>query len=197
MDQSLYETYAALQKAGRKKEAKVALDAFIWTFADFSERSEWTWKYLATQKFGARIRHELFREVILPVLLEGYRRNDLWSLYWLASTLPDLPPPYDEIGRKGSVGLLQECFKLDSGSERVRSTLLYCLLRGFAYSAHEWPAGILWGKDGATAAECKEIFANIELARRLDAERNYAIQIDEYEQMVRDYRARLGPLTGQ
>jgi hypothetical protein len=138
VDLSLYETYEALRRSGRRKEAGLALRAFLDTLESFADRKQLTEKLLATHEFGRSLRHEIHQEVVLPVLLEGYRNKDPWALYWLAGTGVD-PAKVDG---KGSLALLKECFQLDRKSQRVRDGLLHTLLRGFSHSAHEWPAGI-------------------------------------------------------
>jgi hypothetical protein len=165
----------------------VALRAFIATLESFAERKQFAKRLLATHVFGRSIRYEIHQEVVLPVLLEGYRNKQPWALYWLAGTGVD-PARVDG---KGSLALLKECFQLDRQSERVRDALLHMLLRGFSYSAHEWPAGILWGKDGATLGQCEAIIADIALARELDGEHRHTAYIDDYEEKVLAYRARL------
>jgi hypothetical protein len=193
----LYEKYVEFRRLGRKKEAKIAIRAFLNSFHTFSERQDFSKEFLERlhfdhpryEQFRSHIRHELYQEVILPVLLDGYRKKDPWSLYWLASTHVGS----ELVDDKAPLDLMKECFDLERGSTRVRNALLSMLLAGFEYSAHEWPSGILWDSKGATLSQCDEILSDIQLARELDADGRYSRELDDYERKIRAHRARLQP----
>jgi hypothetical protein len=194
MDPNAYDQFVGLTKAGHRKEAAASLRQFLDSFCDFSERAEWTRKFLATSKFGLRIRHELFQEVIFPVLLDGYRKNDAWSMYWLAGTVknlvstPALRHYYKEFG--GTINLLKATIALEN-TEPNRDALLQELLKHFDYAGHEWPSGILSGTNGATSVECYAYLDDIRLARELDGCQNYVNKLDVFEARVRIYLARI------
>jgi len=194
MNSALYEGYLALLAEGRRKEAGLMLRAFLRSFTTSKERDEWTCNFLSTHAYGARVRHEIYAELIFPVLLAGSKRNDLWSLYWLAGTSQNLYTArglHEQIEFKGEVGLLKEAYGIDRNSTEVREALLKCLLGYFRHASHEWPAGILWGMNGATLAQCNEIMAEVTLARELDREFAYSLLVDEFESKLRQYQARL------
>jgi hypothetical protein len=46
-------------------------------------------------------------------------------------------------------------------------------LDGFEYSEHEWPAGILYGMNGANLEQCQEIASAVTEARALDFNGKY------------------------
>lgn len=188
MDLGLYHEYAGLSAQGRRREAGVALRAFIASFNGLSEKQQFTAEFLE-QHFGSGIpqRDELRQDVVLPALLDGYARRDPWSLYWLARV--GVEPRL--VDGKGPLDLLKECLALDWQPQRVRSLLLSELLRGFSYAAHEWPARILGGSDGATLAQCADMLADVHLARELDVQGHHATRLDEFESKVRAYRERL------
>jgi len=179
---------------GRRKDAAVMLDAFLRSFNSSAEREQWTRTYLNTHTYGARVRHEIYAELIFPVLLAGSKRNDAWSLYWLAGTCQNLYSAhrlYALIKFKGKTDLLKEAYAIDRTSTEVRQALLKSLLDDFAYASHEWPAGILWSMNGATLEQCNEFMSEVTLARELDRESTYASSIDEFESKVKQYKKRL------
>jgi hypothetical protein len=90
MNSALYEGYLASLAEGRRKDAGSMLDAFLRSFNTFEEREQWTHTFLRTHTYGERVRHEIYAEIIFPVLLTGSDRNDAWSLYWLAGTIQNL-----------------------------------------------------------------------------------------------------------
>jgi hypothetical protein len=50
-------------------------------------------------------------------------------------------------------GFMTRSNAIDRNSNDVRQALLKSLLHYFDYASHEWPAGILWGMDGATLGQ--------------------------------------------
>ena len=187
MDLRLYDSYAALAAQGRRKEAGAALRAFVVSVTTLADKRRFTQTLLATHAFGRGFRSELLHGVVLPALLEGYQRRDPWSLYWLAGVGVDPA----RVEGKGPIALLKDCLALDWEPERVRDTLLRELLAAFAYAAHEWPAGILSGADGATLAQCAQLMEDVRLARTLDRDGRHAAQLNEFEGKLDAYHRRL------
>jgi hypothetical protein len=160
MNSALYEGYFTLLAEGRRKDAGVMLDAFLRSFNTSEEREQWTHAFLKTHTYGATVRHEIYAEIIFPVLLAGSKRNDAWSLYWLAGTSQNLYRArglHEQIRFKGEIGPLKDAYTIDRTSIEVREALLKSLLDYFRHAGHEWPAGILWGMNGATLDQCDEI----------------------------------------
>jgi hypothetical protein len=194
MNSALYEGYLALLTEGRRKDAGLMLAAFLRSFDTCEERERWTHAFLRTHTYGARVRHEIYAEIIFPILLAGSKRNDAWSLYWLAGTCQNLYSAhrlYELIKFKSKTDLLKDAYAIDRASAEVREALLKSLLDDFAYASHEWPAGILWSMNGATLHQCTEIMSEVALARELDREGAYALSIDEFESKVKQYKKRL------
>ena len=184
MDEFLYAAFVAKLASGRKEEAKLAIRRFIESFNNLEEKEDWTRRFLSTTKPGTKLRHELYEEVVLPVLMAGYETRDPWSLYWLAQTSRnaryfgrrlDLPSPQE---------LLKEAHALDPSSDAIRRDLLCRLLNGFEYMAHEWPAGLLYDPDSPWQTQYWEILAEIKLARELDSSGKYAGRIAKFEEIV-------------
>jgi hypothetical protein len=149
---------------------------------------------LKAHTYGARIRHEIYAEIIFPLLFAGSKRNDAWSLYWLAGTCQNLYSAhrlYELIAFKSKTDLLKDAYAIDRASTEVREALLKSLLDDFAYASHEWPAAILWSMNGATLDQFTEIMSEVALARELDCECVYALSIDEFESKVKQCKERL------
>ncbi|WP_338831268.1 hypothetical protein [Bradyrhizobium sp. 27S5] len=194
MNSALYEDYLARLSEGRRKDAGLILVAFLRSFNSSEEREDWTHTFLETHTYGARVRHEIYAELIFPVLLAGNKRNDAWSLYWLAGTCENLYTArglHEQIKFKNKIDLLKDAYAIERNSSEVCEALLKSLLDYFDYASHEWPAGILWGHDGATLKQCNEIMSEVTLARELDRECAHALSIDEFESKVNQYKKRL------
>lgn len=192
MNKALYEKFFVLKESGRRTEAKPVLEEFIASFQTFEEKQDWTWDFLERGEYGHKIRHELYVEVLFPVLLEGYRRNDARSLFFLAKTALKLQGQSalrSQVDNKGEYQLLRDAYEI-APSEDAGKLLLNWYMGWFGDCAHEYPTGILYGTSGATPAECDELLEDIEFARTLDD----GIRADyfrELEAQVREYRQRL------
>jgi hypothetical protein len=131
MDESHYTQFLASQTAGLKEEARTAIRRFVASFNGLEEKEDWTRKFLSTLKPGAVVRHELYEEVIFPVLVAGYENRNPWSLYWLAQTSQNLFKAkhlYQRIGAPSPLELLKEAYGLAPSSEEISSGLLRSLL---------------------------------------------------------------------
>jgi len=99
-----------LLAGGRREDAGLMLDAFLRSFKTSEQREQWPRRFLKTHTYGAKVRHEVYAELIFPVLLAGSKRGDAWSLYWLAGTSQNLYRArglHEQITFKGEIGLLK------------------------------------------------------------------------------------------
>lgn len=198
MNQALYDQYLRLKEAGRKKEAKASLDRFIASFRPTEAKKPWVQEFLKGGGHGHRVRHEIYEHLVFPVLLEGYKQQDAWSTFWLAKTAQNLytfPPLHSRINFKTEWQLLREAWEIGP-SEEIKESLLRAALARFDYDQHEWPAGILYGSDGASAAECEEILNEITFVRTLDRDAVNAPFLQEFERRVEEYTQRLQSNAG-
>lgn len=193
MDLQHYHEFKRFQAQGRRDDARAPLERFIASFEPGEDRAHWVREFLEAGDYGHKIRHELYEQLIFPVLLDGYRRRDAWSTLWLARTAQNLytfAPLHALIGFKSEQKLLREAYQIDP-KEEIRESLLRALLRWFSYCQHEWPTGILFGGNGASAAECDRILEEVSFARALDAGAANEPFLREFEQRTREYRRRL------
>ena len=193
MKPELYEQFISLKEMGRRAEAKVVLDEFIASFQSFGEKAVWVRAFLERQEFEDKIRHEIYEQLVFPVLLEGYSRKDVWSVFNLAKTSQNLYAAkslHAVVEFRSEFQFLIEAYELEP-TEQVRKYLLDRQIRGFHYSQHEWPAGILYGSNGASLDECDEILQEVTAARILDRENVRSLFLTEFEAKVKEYKSRL------
>ena len=196
MDLPWYDKYEELLAEGRRAEAKEVLRKFLKRFGGFEDREQWTRAFLSRHAFGQKIRHEVYSELIFPVIFEGSKSKDAWSLFWLGGTSQNLYSArrlHAQVGFKTELQFLRIAYEADASSTRIRSALLRSLLDSFGHAAHEWPAGILWGMDGATPEQCKMLLCDVALARELNQGHLSAASIDDFEHKVLSYLARSEP----
>lgn len=189
MDLQLYQQFVTLKAQRKKSEAKDALTDFIASFQSFEEKQQWVHAFLESQPLAQahKIRHELYEQLVFPVLREGYERKEAWAIRWLAKTVQNLyavPALHAIIGRKSELQLLKEAYALEPLAE-IRGDLLQVELRWFAYCQHEWPLGILYGTNQATRGELEDILREIEFTKTLDKAAAHAVFLADFEQKVR------------
>lgn len=195
MNQALFEQYEVAKEHGNKRLAAGLITSFIETFATGDEREEWTRWYFSNRPTGHAIRHELFEQVIFPVLLAGYRRSDPWCIEMLERCDQNLYRAehlWAQIGHQTGMQLAERLLALTPDDRQTQARVLAHLIEWFRYSEHEWPAGILYGNDGATALQCDEILLDVRRASTLDEACVYSVFLNQFESKVRQYIQRLG-----
>lgn len=193
MDLSLYEQFLKFKERGQREKAREPLLEFITSFQSFEEKKSWVHTFLEAEEFGHTIRHEIYQHLVFPVLLDGYTKKDAWATLWLAKTAQNLYANkllHSQVGYKSEFQLLKEAYSLEP-SEPVRNYLLEAELQWFRHCQHEWPAGILYGMDGATTDQCEDILQEVAFVKTLDPNRKHANFVNDFENKVHEYQNRL------
>lgn len=191
-----YHAFRRDLESGRRADAARSLGAFVESFASLDEKIAWTRTFLEAGDFAGRIRHELYEIVVFPTLLHGYRLADPWSLWWLARTAQNLyasKPLWRQIDFVSAEALLRALLAQQPDHREARQALLSQLIDGLRYAMHEWPAGMLYGYDGATLEQCGNLGERLAEARRLDSEEVHANFLDAFALNLEEYAARLQP----
>jgi len=186
--------------AGLKKQAANSVQLFINSFKSEDEIRSWVWEYLPKLEKNTHccIRHELFVNLVYPTLKKGFEVGHYDSTLWLgklAQNIYQTKGVFEELGSLAEMGFYRKCYELDSNRIEGKELLLCCLLDWFSYCEHEWPAGILYGNNGATVEQCFEIRQEAEFARSLTVNENeqvfitqFLIKLDQYERdLTNDY----------
>jgi hypothetical protein len=194
MKPELYAEFLALRERGRREESGQALAQFVASFRTPEGKRAWVQSFLeADDDNRLRIHTELYENLVFPVLHEGYLRNDAWSVFWLARTAQNLyalRSLHETVGFKSDFDLFTQAYQLEPTGQ-TRRHLLATQVRWFRYCQHEWPAGILYGADGASTEEVEEILREIRTAKGLDKEGAYTPFLDDFEAKVRLYKQRI------
>ncbi|EGL55761.1 hypothetical protein MAMP_02755 [Methylophaga aminisulfidivorans MP] len=190
-----YQEFRELEEKGLKKQASKALRDFISSFENGREREEWVWEFLPTLQTNrhSRIRHEIFHELVYPILKSGYENNDFDSTLWLgklAQNIYQAQQLHQELNWVSELSLYSKSHELDPNNDEARLLLLKALVSWLEYSEHEWPSGILYGNNGATFEQCEEISAEVQRVLKLDKEFAHSEFIKQYVKKLSEYRAR-------
>ncbi len=194
MDEALYKQFVQLWATGNKVQARERVRRFIDSFESFEQKQAWAREFLKRGESGHKIRHEIYSELIFPVLEHGFHEGDFECTLWLARTSENLylnRELHARVGFLGEHALLKRGFEMRPQDAQVRRLLLSNLLDGFDYAQHEWPSGILYGSNGAAPEECDELAGDVVLARELDEQGEYAAFLDEFESKLKQYQERL------
>ncbi|CAN5583198.1 hypothetical protein BH10CYA1_BH10CYA1_22820 [soil metagenome] len=199
MNQVLYEQYKQFQSRGCRAEAGDAVNKFILSFGSPKEKENFTRWFFENDFRGEKIRHELYSRILFPVLIDGYGKKEPWSMLQLSRTEENifqveseqhgnnLQPASQTFRDLAKVSLLREYIKLEPTDSTARVELISAQIDWFRYCEHEWPWGILYGQNGATEAECREILDEVSFVRDLDIEQKYKEYFDPFESRVRIY----------
>jgi hypothetical protein len=189
-----YEHFKIHLARGDRAAAKTHIKRFVDSFEEVDDKKAWVKWYLENEERGHLVRHEIYEHLVFPVLLEGYRRSDAWSLRWLARTSQNLYRADDlwlQIARKTEHGLLTQLYAQCPCDKEVAKALLRSHSQGFQYMIHEWPHGILYGHNSASLEECELILCQLNLVRQLDNDQTHSAFLDEVESKVFEYQSRL------
>lgn len=194
MNPEHYQNFKSLIDRGLRTEAASELKLFVESFGDLQERRIWTRWFLEHEQLGHTIRHELYEAVVFPALFAGYEERDPWSILWLARTCQNLYRARElwrQIGFKTDYEFLKELVQLEPTNDDAKAALLERQIQWFRYTEHEWPAGILYGNDGASSTECDAILSEVNFARQLDEGNRYSAYLDSFVSRVREYKERI------
>jgi len=192
-----FEEHKTFVDRGLKREATAALRAFIDSITNEADREKWVLEYLkslaATENLV--VRHEIFEDLVFPVLCKGYKDQDVESTVWLGRLSQNLykcQRLHEQVESKAQFTFYKEALSLDPSKHEVSRLLLVCYIDFFRYSIHEWPAGVLYGMNGASISECAEIRKDLVHAMALDEEGTYRQFLHEYAEKLDQYEQRLG-----
>ena len=77
------------------------------------------------------------------------------------------PEGWEALGRPGDVDLWKEAYRRDPSSDVARVKLVASTARFIQYTLHELPAGVLYGNNGATVEQCKDLETELAFFRGL------------------------------
>jgi len=188
--------YLEFQDKGLKKQATKEIRLFIDSFSNENEKYEWVWGWLPKLEANrhSRIRHELFQEVIFPVLRKGYLESDFRSTLWLAKLIQNIyqnTKVHEELDWITNTSLLEKSHKLAPENDEARLLYLESIVSWLGYCIHEWPSGILSGNDGANLEQCQFMRKETEVVSSLDKEMIHQDFINDFLDKLCEYEARL------
>lgn len=194
--------FELVRERGRKSDTKQAVSEFIEGFENFQQKSEWTKRYLdeviAAKEYVPRIRFEVYSQVVFPVLAEGAARDDVWSWLWIYRTSQNFWEGETSFAKdfaEPEEGILGRLSRLAPDNETVRTEHLNHIISHLDHCIHEWPAGVLYGMNGATLEQCEDLHEAVAMARNLDGQKQYEEFLADFETKLSAYQDRLNRLA--
>ena len=185
-----YNEFLVFLDKGLKKNASKSVRLFIESFESEEEKSHWVWSNLAQLNFNnhSRVRHEIYSELIFPVLKKGYLASEVGAMLWLGKLIQNLYQAehlHIELDYISDSILFKKCYEIEPESKEIRELLLENIVSRLEYNIHEWPSGILCGYDGANLAQCQALRNEVALAKSLDQASQYTMFLnDSIDKMV-------------
>lgn len=178
--EALWQAYLASEKVRVRTQSTAALRAFIDDFKNESTTIREQWACAIAESVVDKgkdipVRMPLFREIMFPVLLSGFEKGEGRYARWLAGfaqLLYNSPDCLDRLPEtsQSEHGLLLRAVERDSADILSKQRLLRILRARFEYALHELPAGVLYGADGATPAQCEEMDEELRFFEALSTE---------------------------
>ncbi|WP_444944065.1 hypothetical protein ACJJIK_02250 [Microbulbifer sp. ZKSA006] len=191
-----YQNFQDCLKKGLKKQASKYVSLFVDSFESEDEIESWVWGYLPCLETNNHscIRHELFNNLVYPVLRKGYEANDYRSTLWLGKLVQNICQTkgvFEDLGFLGEMDFYRKCYDIDPSNTEGNELLVNSILTWLSYCEHEWPSAILYGMDGADIEQCKDIRDEANFAVYLSknkSDKEFVMQflgkLDQYEKRL-------------
>ena len=185
--------YLDAESRGTRKQKRGSLDRFIHALLEQPKENwmEWATHFCRQREletYSLVIRQPLFERVLFPALLDAWQAGAPGSLRLMAgffdhiyrsrSCLCQIP---DEI--RSPELLLREELRLNPNDLRAGLLLVSFMARYVSHTLHELRAGVLYGMDGASIAECAELVEHI--AEFKDVAERFGVY-DNYKELIHD-----------
>ncbi|MCB1641559.1 MAG: hypothetical protein KDI37_07490, partial [Xanthomonadales bacterium] len=168
--QAAWSAYQAAEadrlRRARVKHLQVLIDHLL--ASPDTERHAWALDIAQSSVDGREatpVRLPLFRAILFPELHAGMLGSEPGCARWLAGLAPLLyrsPECREMLPRSWQTedGLLREALRQDPSDDVSRLRLIKNIAQQLEYSLHELPTGVLYGHDGASIAQCRELQAD-------------------------------------
>lgn len=184
-----YQLFQRLKELGCRQEATAAAQQVV---VDYHNDPKPEFVAAICADVNHKLNHTLWSGIVLPYVLAELKCNPV-AVKCLIQTIQNL---YSDKSAHAKLNWISEQQLLDCylrmcpdnawAVERKRS----CLVRWLEYTIHEWPAGILYGHDGATIEQCEEILDAVNELRAIDRDMKYASLCSDVEEKTIQWRDR-------
>lgn len=186
-----YEIYKALKSKGLRVKANELARTVVEEY--LANPNPQFIDILCDDREGNKINHIFWRGIIVPYVIPGYENNQ-HALKCLILTMQNLysdKETWRTVQWISEYKLLHRYLQTEKNNSWAIGELARNLRSWLIYTIHEWPAGVLYGCDGATIEECDEILTVVSEYRELDSGKEALALADEVEEKTKQYKSRL------
>lgn len=197
----LWQQYLALEAQGLRLQALHVLADFIKVFQLLTPEQripfiEQFCTQVVDKEQAFPLRYPLFSELLAPYLIERYHQQSPVAPRWIAAFTEwfNANPHFREqlgLGSLSAPRMLREARKREPDNLLVQRKLVEVIAQQLQYSTHEIPAGVLYGSNGATVAECAILLREVgefrQLAQNTNLLQQYQAHIAEWEYYFMSY----------
>lgn len=202
-DRILWDEYVNLEFDRVRSAAMQALNLLVDRISKYS-LSERTSFVLALTKHVVvhstellPVRHPLFAEIVLPILLNNYDRKEPGSAQGLLafySVLHGGRLCETMIGARNlsELALLDRAIQEEPNNDKLKVMWLTAQEYWLSFATHEVPSGVLYENETATVAQCLELMRDVDqyeaYAKQIGAFETQHHKIEEWKYYISKYR---------
>ena len=198
MNIEYYNEYLKYKNLGIKSKVKEYIDYFVDSFLNYDEKELWALEYLPTLKINNYgridcIRYELFEKIIFPVLLNGYKNQNIELMIWLVRFNDNYYGNNDVnkiMNYKTLFQIINECYEIDPKNNEVIDLYLEILIDEISFNIHHYPSVILTENIGTKKDQCKKLLEELPFIHKLDRNKKYYEFLTDYENNIKEYMER-------
>ena len=189
-----YEEYCRQKEAGNRSKVNQAANDFV---TEFTRMPNTGFIISLCESVEHKLNHLIWRGIVFPFVKIEMENNPA-AIKCLIQTIQNL---YSDRTAHAEFGwVTEDQLTIKYLSICPTDKLAIARRRGqlsswLAYTIHEWPSGVLYGKDGATILECDEILAAVDELKAVDSDKKYKALCEEVIEKTTLYRNRLANMA--
>ena len=166
-----YRQFLELKGSGLRQEANAKAQEFV---AEFWENPNEQFIVDICSETQHKLNHHIWSGIVLPHYLSN--RSDARAIKCLIQVIQNLysdKRAHEKLDWVSEEELLDRLLEKRPDDRWAISKKSVMLSEWLTYTIHEWPAGVLYGSDGATLKQCDEILKAVSDLRKIDAEAQF------------------------
>ncbi len=186
-----YEKFLKLKESGLRQNANQIAPEVVSEFWESPSRDFIS--ILCEVPEHHKINYILWRGIVFQ-WIKPRIETEAFAIRCLLKTIQNLygdKEAHKQVGYLTEEDLTRQLFRLEPNNTWAKQQLLTILIRCLEYTIHEWPMGVLYGRDGATLEQCDEILEAVQELRFLDTDGLHYELASDVESKTRAYKLRL------
>lgn len=185
-----YDEFLKLKGLGLHKDANQVAKQVV---AEYNNSPKPEFIIVICASVTHKLNHHLWEGIVVPFVRQEWKHNPA-AVKCLIQTIQNLysakqcHSSFDWVTEEQ---LTQHYLEMCPDSEWAISKRQEQLSQWLAYTIHEWPSGVLYGFNSATAEQCDEILETVNELRTLDKNSRYESLCQDVEHKTKQYQETL------